>query len=147
MRLSGAEFRARDWPTVGMVTCVGHRPSEVGFSDAELLRASVLGLRRLGNADPVIAFHVDSELSERDYSLLTDEALGYLSIVDVVEVADESDRNAVNGDLRSAFRSYYCLNFAMSHSPFEATMLTNSDTLFFVDPAQWWKALNLQTSR
>lgn len=95
------------------------------------------GLRRLGNTDPVIAFHVDNEVTDADVKVMADPLAAPLFVVDVADIADESDRWASRYDLH-LFRSYYCLNLALLHSPFEATMLMNTDTLFFMDPVHWW---------
>lgn len=131
---------------VGFVTCVAGRPRDrQETSDADQLFASVLRLRRLGNHDPVIAYHVDQELSEEEAQKLSKPAVAPLQLVDATTIASRSDLNATRGKMR-LFRSYYCLVFAVLHSPFEGTMLMNADTLFVADPTRWWQLPAVQAT-
>ena len=68
------------------------------------------------NKSPVVAFHVDKEVAGEDAEKLRDSALAPLRLVDAADVAWTSDWNATRGRLRS-YRSYYCLCFAVLHSP------------------------------
>ena len=119
---------------IGFVTCVaGRKRDRQSFTDSDQLYAGVLRLRRLGNTSPVAAFHVDNEVAGEDAEKLRDSALAPLRLVDAAEVAWPSDWNATRGRLQ-LYRSYYCLCFAVLHSPFEATMLMNADTLLSSTP-------------
>lgn len=95
------------------------------------------------NKSPVVAFHVEKEVAGEDAEKLRDSALAPLRLVDAADVAWTSDWNATRGRLRS-YRSYYCLCFAVLHSPFEATLLMNADTLFVENPSRWWHLPNVQ---
>ena len=132
--------------SIGFVTCVaGGTRDHQRYSDSDQLAAVVLRLWRIGNKDPVIAFHVDNELSAQDKLRLKSTELEPLRLADVVNEASSSDVNVTRGNLRR-FRSYYCLCFAVLHSPFEATMLINADTLFVANPDQWWSLPPVQKS-
>ena len=126
------------------MSCAAHRQTDTGFSDAEQLHAGVSRLRRLGNAAPVAVFHV-GELISKDENVLRDPALGNVRIYNAAEVATSATLKAVDGDL-SFFRSYYCVLFAMLHSPFTQTTLINPDTFFFQDPAHFWSVSPLNST-
>ena len=124
----------------GFVGCVAHRLSDSGVSDSEQLRGSLAALRRLGNHDPLVAFHVDDELSDAEKAtLLHDPRIAPVRIVDAARVADGPTRHALNGSSVRFFRSYYCTIFALLHSPFVRTTVLSPDTLFLADPALWWR--------
>ena len=131
---------------IGFVTCVATAVGTYGtgglskepFPPVQQLRGGLMRLRRLGNTLPVAAFHVDHELTLQEIEVLSDPRIAPVRVVDVTHVATAGDRHLVLGDLRF-FRSFYCKNFAMLHSPFAATMLIDCDALFFADPVRWWR--------
>ena len=120
------------------MACTAHRLSDTGYSDAELLRGAIGALRRLGNHDPVVAFHVDSELTTADLALLGATSLAPVRVADALHVASDETWRALNGSSIRFFRSYYCTIFALLHSPFVRTTVMSPDTLFVRNPSHWW---------
>jgi len=77
-------------------------------------------------------FHVNEELPEKEVLLL--KQYKGVMVRDLKDVWDGDDLTAVNNNT-NMFRSFDCKILALLHSPFEQTMLIDSDTLFFEDPA------------
>jgi len=138
-----AAFREQAKLSRGFVTCVAHKGRETGRPpDAALAAAALRRLRALGNTDPFLAFHVDNELDAQEQKLLLSAGV---RIADLRDQMDDKDLAAVKGDSHR-YRSFDCLIMALLHSPFDDTMLVDSDILFFVNPSYLWSTSLLRES-
>lgn len=109
----------------------GHRRA----TDATLLWSAVRRLRETGNKDPVHVFHVDSELPQEQIELI--QSVPRVTVHDLKDSLDEDDLRGVQGDI-AAYRSFYCKVQALLHSPFDETMMIDTDVLLFRDPGVIW---------
>lgn len=109
----------------------GHRQP----TDGTILWASVRRLRETGNTDPVHVFHVDAELPQEQIEMI--ESVSGVAVHDLKNFVDDDDLLGVHGDLH-AYRSFYCKVMALLHSPFDQTMMMDSDVVLFRDPAVIW---------
>lgn len=117
----------------GFVACVSAPGRETSVPDAVRAVAALKSLRRAGNHDMLMVFHVDGELPDKEILLL--KQYKGVMVRDLRDVWDRHDLDAV-GNETNRFRSFDCKIMALLHSPFKKTMLIDSDTLFFEDPAR-----------
>lgn len=137
--VAGPVFLSSRTAPQGFIACVAgaNRVKEgaEGYNEASFMGAAISRLRDMGNTDPVLVFHVDGELSGPEISML--RSFDGVQVQDLASVLDEGDILSVKGDI-SRYRGFDCKIVALLHSPFPKTMVMDTDTFFFTNPARLW---------